>query len=255
MIGVSGPHRGSQSLTTLPPRLFASSPLGVIANALSLVLAALVGAGIVHLLAHHVPLEATSAGRWMADAGALLGQCPLIFPLCGLGGGAVAAALLVVRETSRLRRLDDRLARLASTRPHPKPAVENAVSTRSPVRLGFFVVCLFALQIPVLLLLETAWTMPMSMTMPMRGALLATQGPGFLVFGVLHLLIATLIGLLLWRVERRLTCLRARVAYHLARLTHAATAAATHPVACRSLRPLSARYGPVLFARPPPLMS
>jgi len=263
MIDALDPNNRLRGPVALPPRLFTSSPLGSIANILSLVLAALVGAGVVHLLAYHVPMEALSANRWMADAGILLAHCPLVVPLGGLGLVALAALGLLLYELRRLRRLEDHLGRL-----DPLPLrlalgqKGRYVSRRSPKRLGVFIVSLIALQVPVLVLTQTAGTMPMTMpvagtvptTMPtsLHSALLALQGADILVFGALHLLVATLIGLLLWCVERRLIGLRVRVAYHLARLARTVAATAARPLSPRSLYPLSLRHGQVLFARPPP---
>src|SRR2546423_1048944 len=67
-----------------------------------------------------------------------------------------------------------------------------------------------------------------------------------------HLVVAALLGLVLWRVEHRLTRLRAQIA---GRLTALIVAGSTEDAAARwrqvTLRPL-AWSAPTLFARPPP---
>jgi len=81
------------------------------------------------------------------------------------------------------------------------------------------------------------------MTMPMAPVL---------PLAPVHLVVASLLGLVLWRVERRLTRLRAQIA---GRLTALIVAGSTEDAAARwrqvTLRPL-AWSAPTLFARPPP---
>jgi hypothetical protein len=72
-----------------------------------------------------------------------------------------------------------------------------------------------------------------------------------LPLGPLHLVVAALLALILWRVEHRLTQARAEVARRLRVLTASGNQAAV-PIGPRITRPRSSWDGLAPFARPPP---
>ncbi len=249
-------------ITPLLPRLLpARTRAAALCNIAVVLVVALAGAGLVHLLAYHLPPGVPLDPGWMPAALSLLAHCPLVGPLGLALSIALALALLGLRELRRLERLNGSLARMLIARPArrsiapPSPADVEAVP-RSPWRLALFVAVLLGLQVSALGIIDALWPMRMTVTMPMvmDGRLMAMAMPmaPLLPLGALHAAVAVLLGLLLWRVERRLTRLRALVASHLRRLRQRHQGVVPPrplPVGGRLLRD---RHGPSLFARPPP---
>jgi hypothetical protein len=87
--------------------------------------------------------------------------------------------------------------------------------------------------------------------MVMGGRLMTMASTPMLPLGLLHLVVAALLALILWRVEHRLTQVRAEVARRLRMLTTGGDQAAL-PIGPRLTRLRSGWDGPALFARPPP---
>jgi hypothetical protein len=216
------------------------------------------GAGLVHLLAYHVPLNVPPGERWLATTAALLAACPLRGPLGGITAIAVGAALVALWEMRCLQYLDTTLQqRLGEFTPRKARAalvsVGEAAAPRSPWRLAGLTGIVLALQWILLGGLDVLW--PMRMHMVMHGVPMAMAMTPSLPLGPLHVLVAAGLGWLLWRVEHRLTCLRGRVAQNLRLLARLSGATAAHPPLDRHSHPLRAWWGSVLFARPPPLPS
>jgi hypothetical protein len=85
----------------------------------------------------------------------------------------------------------------------------------------------------------------------MGGTLMTMTRQPALPLGLVHVLVAILLALLLWRVEHRLTRLRAQIVRRL-RLLSRWGAAQSLPPTSRTVRLPRTQYGHALFARPPP---
>jgi hypothetical protein len=218
-------------------------------NIVGLLVTALAGAGLVHFLAYHIPLAVPFDPRWAATALDLVNHCPHGSPLSAVAIIALLTLLLVRYELRRLDRLDAALARCLTAHRVPVPAGHEIVP-RSPCRLFLLTIVLLGLQVAALGIYDLCY--PMRMTMVMNGAPMTMPMAPVLPLAPVHLVVAALLGLVLWRVERRLTRLRAQIA---GRLTALIVAGGTEDAAARwrrvTLRPL-AWSAPTLFARPPP---
>lgn len=218
-------------------------------NIVGLLVTALAGAGIVHLLAYHIPFAVPFDPRWAATALDLVIHCPLGSPLSAVATVALLTLLLARYELRRLDRLDAVLARCLTAGRVPVPAGHEIVP-RSPCRLVLLTMVLLGLQVAALGIYDLCC--PMHMTMVTNGAPMTMPMAPVLPLAPVHLVVASLLGLVLWRVERRLTRLRAQIA---GRLTALIVAGSTEDAAARwrqvTLRPL-AWSAPTLFARPPP---
>ena len=218
-------------------------------NAVGLLAAALMGAGLVHLLAYHLPAGMPFAPRWDRQALALLVHCPLVGPLGLIAAIAVLAPLLACWELRRLERLNTTAVRLLRARRIPLPPTQQ-VLPRSPWRLLALFTQLLSLQVTLVGL--AGWLDPMQTTMVMGGRLITMASTPVLPLGPLQLVVAALLALILWRVEHRLTQVRAEVARCLRLLTAAHGGQAALPIGPRHTRPRSGWDGLALFARPPP---
>lgn len=218
-------------------------------NIVGLLVTALAGAGIVHLLAYHIPFAVPFDPRWAATALDLVIHCPLGSPLSAVATVALLTLLLARYELRRLDRLDAVLARCLTAGRVPVPAGHEIVP-RSPCRLVLLTMVLLGLQVAALGIYDLCC--PMHMTMVTNGAPMTMPMAPVLPLAPVHLVVAALLGLVLWRVEHRLTRLRAQIA---GRLTALIVAGSTEDAAARwrqvTLRPL-AWSAPTLFARPPP---
>jgi hypothetical protein len=206
----------------LPRLVAARSPLAAAGNLAGLLLAALAGASLVHLAAYHLPFSVPLGPLWVAQALALLAHCPLIGPLGCVALGAALAIWRAAHELRRLEHLKTALARSLAARRGvvPRPCTHD-LQPRSLRRLVFFISVLLGLQL--LVLAVAMWLFPMHITMRMNGVLMAMPMAPTVPVLPLHLLIAGLLGLLLWRLERRLTGLRAEV-HHLSLLGRSGSA-------------------------------
>jgi hypothetical protein len=218
-------------------------------NIVGLLVTALTGAGLVHVLAYHIPLAVPVDPRWAATALDLVIHCPHGRHLSGVAIVALLTLLLVRYELRRLDRLNAALVRCFTARRVPVPAGHEIVP-RSPCRLVLLTIVLLGLQVVALGIYDLCY--PMRMTMVTNGAPMAMPMAPVLPLAPVHLIVAALLGLVLWRVERRLTWLRAQIA---GRLTALIVAGSTEDAAAGwqrvTLRPL-AWSAPTLFARPPP---
>jgi hypothetical protein len=217
-------------------------------NAVGLLAAALVGAGLVHLLAYHLPAGMPFGPRWDEQALALLVHCPLVSPLGLIGAIAVLAPLLACWELRRLEQLNTMTVRLLRARRIPLPPTHQDLP-RSPWRLLGLFALLLSLQVTLVGL--AAWLDPMQTTMVMGGRLMTMASTPVLPLGPLQLVVAALLALILWRVEHRLTQVRAEVARRLRMLTARGDQAAA-PIGPRLTRLRSGWDGLALVARPPP---
>src|ERR687885_681074 len=103
-------------------------------NAVGLLAAALVGAGLVHFLAYHLPAGVPFGPHWDRQALALLVHCPLVGPLGLIAAIVVLAPLLACWELRRLERLNTTAVRLLRVRRIPLPPTHEALP-RSARRL------------------------------------------------------------------------------------------------------------------------
>jgi len=217
-------------------------------NLLGLFLAALVGAGAVHLLASHVPSDVPLGPRWFAVAGMLLAQCPLRGPLGLIAVVAVLAPILASHQIWRLERLRRALAARRLSIPDDYSAVP-----RSAGRLLFIIIIAAVLGAQAALLGAAGMLRPLHTTMVMNGAPMVMPLGAALPLGAVQVAIAALLGLLLWRVEHRLTQLHATVAHQRRLLLCAGSDVAPRLPDCDAARLPHRPYGHNLFAHPPPV--
>src|SRR5437588_1465844 len=218
-------------------------------NTVGLLTTALLGAGLVHLLAYHLPAGVPFGPHWDRQALALLVHCPLVGPLGLIAAIAVLAPLLACWELRRLERLNTTAVRLLRAQRLPLPPTHEALP-RSPWRLLGLFALLLSLQVALVEL--AGWLDPMQTTMVMGGQLMTMASTPVLPLGLLHLVVTALLALILWRVEHRLTQIRAEVARRLRLLTAARGDQAPLPTGPRVTRPRSGWDGLALFARPLP---
>lgn len=226
------------------PRLVVGRRAAPLCNAAGLIATSLVGATAVHVLAYHMPFGLPPGARWTNTALALLAHCPVRGLLGVVAIVAVALLALGLWELRRLERLSAALARYAE----PSTSHQQAMP-RSLPRLFRFIAVLLPAQVALTALMERLC--PMHVSMLMGGVHMMMPLSPALPLGPLHLVVATALALLLWRVERRLIVLRARIAHRLCLLT-GMRADSMCPPAPRGAVPLSTRHDPALFARPPP---
>ncbi len=241
--------RNLAALVALPRLAGGTGRAPACRNLLGLFLAALIGAGLVHLLAYHVPFDVPLGPRWFAVAGTLLAHCPLRGPLGLIAVVAILAPILALQEVWRLERLNEALRRGLAARRLSVPDGRVAVP-RSPWRLLFIIAAVLGPQ--AALLGAAGLICPMRTTMVMNGAPMVMPLGTALPLGMLQLAVAALLGLLLWRVERRLTRLRVMAAQRLRLLLRASSSATPRLPRLDAARLPRWRYGPALFARPPP---
>jgi hypothetical protein len=220
-----------------------------VCNAGILLTLAAVGAALVHVVSYHLPGGIDSGRYWTATLPALLVHCPLLGPLGVLVAIAVFAPLYALREIVRLERLAEALSRRLAAHGYADPPHE--LMPRSPWRLIAFVAALLILQILLLSLAQLLCPMPA--TMVMGGVVMTMPAAPAVLLTPLHLLVAFLLGALLWSTERRLTCLRTGVAHRLRLLAAMpGIAAATPPLPGRPQLPPE-WWARALLARPPPI--
>jgi hypothetical protein len=213
-----------------------------------LLLLAAFGAALVHIIEYHLGLG--SSGDWRANALSMLAHCPLsgglvAVILCTLG--AMAVLLRDLRALSLQRRRLTRAASLAGIR----PSVACVVLPRRPVRLLQLLIPLLIIQFGLYELADHLWSM--GVPMRMGGILMTMPVQGAAPLLPLHLIMAVVPAILIWRLERRLTVLRSVIASvrRLLGLFGADTQAVRIPLD-PALRPLCAWVAPALLSRPPP---
>lgn len=164
----------SRSARALLPRLLPLRARGAaLGNLAAVLVVALAGAGLVHLLAYHVPSGVPLGPQWVATALSLLAHCPLVGPLGVILSVALALALLGLRELRRLERLNGSLALVLAARPARRSRAplpfppDTETLPRSPWRLVLFVVVLLGVQVGALGIFDALWPMHMTVTMPM----------------------------------------------------------------------------------------
>lgn len=238
------------ALAALPRLAGGTGRAPVCRNLLGLVLAALVGASIVHLLDYHVPRSVPLGPRWFAAAGTLLAHCPLRGPLGLIAVVAVVAPIFALHEVWRLRRLSESLGRLLVTRRLSIPDGYTAIP-RSPERLLVIIAVVLGLQ--AALLAAGGLICPMRTTVVMNGAPMVMPLGAAPPLGALQVAVAALLGLLLWRVEHCLTRLRATVAHRRRLLRRVGSNAAPRLPDHDAARPPRRAFGHNIFARLPPV--
>jgi len=142
-------QRNVAALVAPPRRAGGTGRAPACRNLLGLFLAALIGAGLVHLLAYHVPLNVPLGPRWFAAAGTLLAHCPLRGPLGLIAVVAILAPIFALQEVWRLERLNGALSRGLAARRLPIPDGRVAVP-RSPWRLLFIITAVLGPQAALL---------------------------------------------------------------------------------------------------------
>lgn len=233
---------------TLPPRLVPGQHRAALGwNAAAIPGLAAIGAALVHVLTFHI-LTVPPGPLRGATALALLRHCPLFGPLGFIAALAVLAPLLACRETLRLTRLNAALAALLAARRAPVPITREAMP-RSAGRLAGFFLALLALQAMWGAL--AALLCPMKVSMVMDGVRMTMTASSAWPLTPLHLLMAALLALALWRFELRLTRLRALLARRVRALLALGCRDQAPPIP-RVSRPAPVWSVHSIFARPPP---
>lgn len=242
--------RDMQRATSVLPRLMApSARFAAMGNGVGLLATALLGAGLVHLLAYHIPLDTPFGPLWFGAAAAWLEACPLLVWIGVIAVFTVAISLIGVREFRRLSHLDS-LLRQRFAQSYTRSGSPAAMAAPRRVRRLTELVCIVViLQYLSVWIIETL--APMRMHMIMDGVPMTMAMTPTLPLIPVHIVVATLLGILLWRVEHRMLVLRARVAHRL-RMLAGVTPEAIIPPILHRIPSSRAWYGPVLFARPPP---
>lgn len=240
---------GTQRAAMLLPRLVPGQRRAAMAwNAAAVLAMAASGAALIHILTFHV-IAVPSGPRWGQTALSLLARCPLFGPLGLIVASAVLAPLLAFREMLRLERLRVALAALLAARHAPLPATHEAIP-RSATRLGGFFLALLALQ--GVWGAVAALLCPMRVSMVMSGVHMTMTASSPWPLTPLHLLVAALLALALWRFELRLTHLRSQISRRLRALLGLDGHAQALPPIPRVARLAPGWYGHAHFARPPP---
>src|SRR5919201_637622 len=151
VIGRRHPRRpDKRRALALAPHLVALPGRSAVAwNIVGLLVTALTGAGLVHVLAYHMPLAVPVDPRWAATALDLVIHCPHGRHLSGVAIVALLTLLLVRYELRRLDRLNAALVRCFTARRVPVPAGHEIVP-RSPCRLVLLTMVLLGLQVAAL---------------------------------------------------------------------------------------------------------
>jgi len=224
------------------------APAALLGLGLLLLLAAS-GAALVHIIEYHLGLG--SSGDWRASARAMLARYPLsgsllvviLFTL-----GTVLAVLRELRVLSRERRHLIQAAAAAGMR----PIGAGVALPRRPSRLLQLLAPQLLVQLGVSMLASHLW--PMDVQMRMDGVLMTMQARGAVPLLPTQLVVATLLAILVWRLERRLTVLRSVIATvrRLLRLVMTGDFVVRIPPG-PAPRPLCAWVAPALLSRPPPV--
>ncbi len=245
---VCGRMDGSRLMTRLLPRLFTGDGRATAAgNAAGFLGVGVAAAALAHLLAYHVAIGVPVGPGWAGAALTLLVRSPMGGLLAVAGVIATLALLLIGYEVWRLEHLTGTLARVLRAH-HIAPPTDTARS-RAPGRLVLFVAALLGVQVALVGLVGALCPMPI--TMVMNGVPMAMPGAPPLPLAPVHLLVAIVLGMFLWRVEHRLTRLRAVVTRQ-RRLLAAACVTRAPLAPPRTARLPRACHGLTLFARPPP---
>ncbi len=207
------------------------------------------GAALVHFIEYHLGLGAGGDAR--AAAAAMLTQYPLSGGLLLVALFAALTCLLCAREVRRLARQGSQLSGLVMRQGIAPSAPLHLALPRRPARLAQLLAPILAAQTAIYALADHLW--PMSPLMRMNGVLMHMPAAGALPLLPLHLAVALVLALLVWRMEHRVIALHAaiaRVRRWLQRWLDALTASPL-PL-CPQAIPLRVCVGPVGFSRPPP---
>ncbi len=221
---------------------------GVALGAGLLLLLAAFGAAVVHIVEYHLGLG--SSGDWRANALSMLAQCPLSGSLVAIVLCTLGAAAVLLHELRALSLQRRRLTTAASLAGIGQPDA-CLVLPRRPARLLQLLIPLLTLQFGLYELADHLWAM--GVPMRMGGVLMTMPVHGAAPLLPLHLIVAVLLAVLVWRLERRLTVLHFVIATvrRLLGLVGGACRPARIPPG-PALRPLCAWVAPALLSRPPP---
>jgi hypothetical protein len=234
----------------LVPRLSARAGWGALAAGMCLLAAlAATGAALAHLAEYHLGLG-NPGGGW-TGVGFMLAHCPVRGGLLLVGLIALCTLIAVGHELRALLREQRRLG-LAARHYRvvaPSPVVRSA--TRCPARFAALFLPLLATQVGLYALAAHLW--PMVGPMRMHGVWMYMALQGALPPLPLHLLVATALAALAWRLERRFVALDAAIAVVRRALAHALDMPRSAPLPpLPSIVPLSRYCGPATLSRPPP---
>jgi hypothetical protein len=210
-----------------------------------LLLLAALGATLVHTMEYHLGLG-SQTGPSAAEA--MLAQCPLRGGLLVMVLVTVAAALAIAYEVRRLTRQRRALLRLAGEELGSRAS--RVALPRQPIRVVQVFVPLIALQAGMYGLFDQLW--PMGPLMRMNGAFMHMASQGALPLAPVHLIVAALIAVLVWRLERRVTVLRAIIAAVCRLLARMATITLRVPLPILVEQCASVPVGIAGLPRPPP---
>ena len=213
-----------------------------------LVLAGL-GAALVHVIEYHLGLG-TVGGR-SASIAFMLAHCPARGALLAIAIAATLTTLALLGGLRLLLRTQRRYTLQARAAGLDIPSMQVRPSPH-PGRLVVLYPPLLLCQAGLYALAEHC--LPMTVSTRMHGVVMDMAMRGALPLAPVHLVVALLLALLVWRLEHRFTVLHAVIST-LRRLLRQAVLAPHHvhyPVA-PPCTPLSRSCGPGALSRPPPV--
>jgi hypothetical protein len=238
--------RASSLLPGIPRILGSTSAAAVSLGVATLLALAVIGTSLVHLVEYHLGLGSAN-GR--SAAATMLAQCPLRGDLLALLLLVVTLVLAVANSIRVLSRRKHRLEGLA----RQAGLATNALCVQMPrsgARYLRILVPLLILQVVVYQVFERAW--PMGPMMRMNGVFIHMAPQGALPLAPVHLLIAVVLAAIVWRLERRISVLRALISV-VRRLLARASTALRAPLPSVNVeinwRPVAGLLG---LSRPPP---
>ncbi len=212
-----------------------------------LVVLATLGASLAHLVEYHLGLGSQD-GR--SAAATMLAQCPLRGDLLVLLLFALTLTLAIANSIRVLSRRGRGLARLAQQAGLATSALHVDLP-RSRARFIQILAPLLTLQAAVYVVFDRIW--PMGPMMRMNGVFTHMAPQGALPPAPVHLLIAVALAAVVWRLERRISVLRAIITAAQRLLARAAPRVFLVPLPAASVeinwRPAAGLIG---LPRPPP---
>jgi hypothetical protein len=230
------------------PRVGGRSPTASALCGLALLcVLALFGAALAHIVEYHLGL---GSADWRRSALAMLARCPLSGGLAIVLVGTLATLYALLAEVRFLRRRHAALTRQAA-RAGLRATMTSRATARDPIRALELLAPLLGVQIAIYTVIDHLW--PMGAVMRMDGVWMSMPSQGALPLLPLHVAIAVALALIVWRLERGITQLRAAIetVYRLLPLFLIQSRAAPLPSG-PATPPLSVQASPSLLSRPPP---
>ena len=215
----------------------------------ALLLIAGLGAALVHVAEYHVGLE-TVGGR-SASLAFMLAHCPV---RGGLLAAIVVALVALMALLVELRALANQRFRLTSTARCIRHIDATSLPATTSPQLGRLLVVfqpLLCVQLGLYALVERC--VPMTVAMSMHGVTMNMDVRSTLPLVPVHLVVALLLAVFVWRLEHRIVVLQAAIdaVRRLLRQAPRAPRRVRLPFAPNVAQP-SRLYGPGALSRPPP---